>query len=177
MSDTTTLKKRRRRGQRLEDEQRTAAQELFLASFAQTANFTAACRHAGIDRSTAYRWQEHDETFMLRYQQAEAEANDVIRAAIFRRAIQGIDKPLHYQGRLVKDENGKPATVKEYSDTLLIFLAKARMPEFRDKQQVELSGQLDINGLAAEADARFSAYLAAATPASVLGRTDGGTEG
>lgn len=149
MSDTTTAKKAprqprqsRRRGQRLEEQQRAAAQATFLASFAQTANFTAACRDAGVDRSTAYRWQEHDEAFALRYRQAEGEANDVIRGAIFRRAIEGIDKPLHYQGRLVKDEYGEPATVKEYSDTLLIFLAKARMPEFREKQQVEQSGEI-----------------------------------
>lgn len=176
MNDTSAPKKRRR-GQRLTAEQRKAAQERFLEHFAQNANLTAACRYAGIERNTVYGWQEHDETFSLRYKQAEAEANDVIRAAIFRRAIVGVDKPLHYQGRLIKDENGKSVTVKEYSDTLLIFLAKARMPEFRDKQQVELSGQLDITGLAAEADTRFRAYATAAATRTVLGKSDGGAEG
>ena len=176
MNETTTPKKRRR-GQRLTAAQREAAQETFLEHFAQSANLTASCRMAGIERTTVYGWQEHDETFSMRYQQAEAEANDVIRAAIFRRAIVGVDKPLHYQGRLVKDENGKLATVKEYSDTLLIFLAKARMPEFRDKQQVEVSGSLDVNTLAAEADARFSAFLAASATTPILGKPDASTEG
>jgi hypothetical protein len=140
MSDTVTPKKRRH-GQRLTTEQKRTAQETFLLNFAVSANLTAACRAAGVERITVYRWQEHDETFSLRYKQAEAEVNDVVRAAIFRRAVEGVNEPLHHNGRIVKDEQGKPVTVKKYSDTLLIFLAKARMPEFRDKQQVEVSGK------------------------------------
>ncbi len=139
-SDTTTPKKRRR-GQQLTPDQKRTAQTLFLEEFARNANVTAACRRAGIDRSTVYRWQEHDTAFTIRYHEAEAEANDVVRAAIFRRAVNGVDKPLHHNGRMVTDADGRPVTVKEYSDTLLIFLAKARMPEFRDKQQVEVSGK------------------------------------
>ena len=157
-------------------EKRTA-QDIFLREFAQSANLTAACRQAGIHHDTFYRWTEHDETFSFRYKQAEAEANDVVRAAIFRRAVVGVDKPLHYQGRVVLDERGQRLTVKEYSDTLLIFLAKARMPEFRERQQVDISGQLDINGLAADADAKFGAFLAALTTGAVLGQSDAGTEG
>lgn len=176
-NNNTTTPKKRARGVRLTPEQKTAAQTLFLTVFAQSANLTAACRRAGIDRSTVYRWQEHDTAFTVRYHEAEAEANDVVRAAIFQRAVNGVDKPLHHNGRLVRDEDGRPVTVKDYSDTLLIFLAKARMPEFRDKQQVEISGQLDINTLAAEADAKFSAFLAATRAAEVLGKPDGGAEG
>lgn len=137
----------------------------------------AACKSAGVDRNTIRAWQEHDETFGFQFKQAEADANDVIRAAIFTRAVQGVDKPLHYQGRLVKDERGKPATVKDYSDTLLIFLAKSRMPEFRDKQQVEVSGTLDVNTLASEADAKFSAWLAASTTSPILAKPDASAEG
>jgi hypothetical protein len=140
MENNTTTHKKGRRGQRLTPEQKEIAQNVFLTSFAQNANVTAACRTAGIDRSSFYRWQEKDETFGFCYKQAEAEANDVIRAAIFKRAILGIDEPLHYLGKLVTDEQKKPVTVKKYSDTLLIFLAKARMPEFRERQQVEMSG-------------------------------------
>jgi hypothetical protein len=138
--DSVTPKKRRS-GQRLTAEEKRRAQAVFLEAFAQSANVTAACRKAGISRETIYRWQEHDATFSLRFKQAEAEANDVIRAAIFQRAVQGVDKPLHYQGRVVVDERGQRLTVKEYSDTLLIFLAKARMPEFRERQQLEVTGK------------------------------------
>jgi hypothetical protein len=132
---------KRRSGQRLTAVQRQAAQQLFLEAFAQMANFSMACRAAGVHRSVVYRWQEHDEAFALRYRQAEAEANDRIRAAIYRRAITGIEKPVHHNGRLVVDADGNPVTVREYSDVLLMFYAKSRMPEFRDRQQVELTGR------------------------------------
>jgi len=44
--------------------------------------------------------------------------------------------------RLLLDESGKPmvASMKEYSDTLAIFLLKAHAPEkYRERQQVDLS--------------------------------------
>lgn len=148
-TSTPTTRKRRRQGVRLTPEQRRAAQDVFLHEFAIRANLTSACRAAGIDRSTAYDWQERDEAFSFRYKQAEAEANDVLRAAIFQRAVQGVEKPLHYQGRVVQrkvidPETGKDryvdVTVREYSDTLLIFLAKARMPsEFRERASLDLT--------------------------------------
>lgn len=125
---------RRRRGQRPSAAERAAAQETFLASFAKLANVTAACKAAGISRETFYAWRQEDKDFGAQFTDADAAANDVIRGEILRRAVMGVDKPLHFQGRLVTDQYGRPVTVKEYSDTLLIFLAKARMPnEFRDK--------------------------------------------
>lgn len=139
---------RRRNGQRMSAVERKATQEVFLQAFALTANVRAACMKAGIDRSTVYQWQEHDEFFSLRFKQAELDANDVIRAEMFRRAVQGVEKPMVSMGKVVytTDEQGKPKPmmVREYSDSLLSLLAKARMPEFRDKQQVEVSGSLTI---------------------------------
>jgi hypothetical protein len=70
-------------------------------------------------------------------------------------AYEGVDEPVIYQGQLQvywADAEGRPAkegidgarfiplTVKWYSDNLLMFLVKARRPEFRDKGTVELSG-------------------------------------
>ena len=152
--------KKRRPGQRMTSTQRKAAQAAFLATFEQSANVTQACRAAGIDRSMAYQWLEHDEQFSILYHQAEQIANDAIRAEIFRRGHDGVEEPVLNQGQLVyeyepvldengeqrKDEKGKPMwkrgrmfTVRKYSDTLLIFLAKARMPEFRDKSSVDVN--------------------------------------
>ncbi|MGH2517370.1 MAG: hypothetical protein ACRDHP_17110 [Ktedonobacterales bacterium] len=166
---STSAPKKRRQGKRMSPDEKRRAQAVFLATFATSANLRAAAVAAGIDRNTVYYWQEHDEAFSFRYKQAEADANDVVRAAIFQRAVVGVDKPLHYQGRLIKDEQGQRMTVKEYSDTLLIFLAKSRMPEFREKQQIEHSGTIDVNTLAAEADKKLSVFLAALGAASVLG--------
>ena len=162
----------RGRGKRLTKEQTQELQEKFLKSFSMTANIRAACMSAGIDRSTVYSWQEHDSSFSLRFNIAEQEANDVIRAEIFRRAVQGYEKPVVSMGRVVYEETpildksgkpvlndkgkpvvtyGKPVTERVYSDALLSLLARARMPEFRDKQSVDLNatvnGRIDSTNL------------------------------
>jgi hypothetical protein len=145
---TTPHMRKRRQGQRMTAEERKQAQEVFLQSFALTANVRAACMKAGIDRSQIYRWQEHDQDFSFRFKQASEDANDMVRAELFRRAVQGYEKPLVSMGRVVLDENTKePLKEKVYSDQLLALLAKARLPEFRDKQQIEAninhSGSID----------------------------------
>lgn len=111
-------------------ERRDAAKEKFLDAFAQTAIILVACRSANINRTTVDYWKDRDPDFRLRFRQAEAEANDRIDAEIHRRAIQGVrrTKGVYYKGNLVGSEE-----IVEYSDTLLIFLAKARMPDrYRD---------------------------------------------
>ena len=188
----------RRSGQRLTAAEREAAQERFLATFAVTGNFSEAADAAGVERSTVIRWKHDNKRFAELYEVAERRADDAIRAEGFRRAIRGVPKPLVSNGRLVcyeepdLDENGEqrrdrqgrplyrrgePVTVLEYSDSIWHALAKARMPEFRDKQQVEVSGTIDINTLASEADQKFNTLLAALSTQTVLGKPDAGSEG
>ena len=50
---------------------------------------------------------------------------------VYRRAFNGIE-PIVYQGQISKDENGKPVTVKEYSDLLVIFALKGLFPPRSD---------------------------------------------
>jgi hypothetical protein len=110
-----------------------ARKEAFLASFAQHGIVSRACRDADIDRSTVYLWKEHDAAFLVRYNQALEEAKDAIREEVRRRAQDGWDEDVYQLGKYA-------GTVHKYSDTLLIFHAKMLMPEYRDKQQVELTG-------------------------------------
>jgi hypothetical protein len=134
----------RRRGVRLTKEQREVAQEKFLKSFRNTANMRASCMAAGIDRNTVYGWLEVDEVFSLEYKQAELDANDLIRGELFRRAVQGYEKPVVSVGKIVYGSDEKPLMEKVYSDNLLALLAKARMPEFRDKQSIDV--QANVTG-------------------------------
>lgn len=164
----------RRPGQHLTPEERKVAQETFLKSFALTANVRAACMKAGVSRETIYQWQEHDDAFGILFRQASSDANDLIRAELFRRAVQGVEEPVVSSGKLVyiEDERGqkKPLTKKVYSDQLLSLLAKARMPEFRERQRVEMSGpdgepiqtihqQMDLSMLTGEQLAQFKQWL------------------
>jgi hypothetical protein len=66
---------------------------------------------------------------------------------VYRRAFNGIDKPLVYQGQISKDKNGETVTVKEYSDLLAIFALKGLFPDkYRDNQAgVVLQGPTQIN--------------------------------
>jgi len=137
--DTVTPKKNvRRSGQRPTTEQRIDAQDKFLKAFASSGNVRAACMAAGISRTSLYAWAEHDEQFALRYNLAKSDVDDAIRAEIYRRGMFGEERYVIAQGKIVYHE-GKPLTIREKSDTLLIFHAKARMPEYKDKQQIDMT--------------------------------------
>lgn len=124
---------RRRQGKKLNQIERAAAQEKFLEAFANSANIRASCGAAGIDRSTVYQWQDSDPDFAARFDKANEDANDMIRAEYIRRAVRGIDEPIVSAGRIVYQSDGSPLTVKKYSDSLLSSLARVRLPEFKEK--------------------------------------------
>lgn len=109
----------------------------FLRALEQTGNVSASCRAAGISRETAYHWKNRDTSvgrrFAERWEKALEEATDRLELEARRRAF-GVDKPVFYQGERID-------TVKEYSDTLLIFLLKAHRPErFSERFRMEHSG-------------------------------------
>jgi hypothetical protein len=110
-----------------------AKQRVFLDAFAEHANVLMAARDADVTRRLVYYWLEHDEDFSFAFNQAKEDAKDVLRAEIYRRAVEGWDEPVTSAGKLV-------GTVRKYSDVLLIFHSKALMPEYREKHQVEMSG-------------------------------------
>ncbi len=126
--------RKRPSGVKLRKAERERAQAAFLDAFAASANVTAACKRAGVSRQTMYAWQEHDEAFSLRYKQAEAEACDVIRAAIHEHAIRGWDEPVVSMGKVVY-VGGKPLMQHKYDSSLLAKLATARLPEFRERSR------------------------------------------
>ena len=124
----------RRPGESLTPEQIEVAKEAFIAHYARYGNVGTACDKAAISRTTFYRWQEHDETFGFAYEQAKADYCDTLRHEIRRRAHDGVLKPVYQRGE-------KVGSIREYSDTLLIFEAKARMPEYRDKVDITSGGK------------------------------------
>lgn len=134
----------RRQGQHGTKEEQMALKEVWLEAYAQSGIMTAACRAANIDGTTVRGWEEHDELFVMKKHMAREIADDLIRAEIRRRGVDGVTKPVHYQGERVD-------YVTEYSDNLLMFLSKSRMPEFREKQSIEHSGTLTITDLVKKA--------------------------
>lgn len=135
MDTSNPTDEKRRQGDHLTAAERAKVQARFLTAYAKTGIILRASKAAKVDRTTVYYWQEHDEHFALRMNQARAEADDALREEIRRRAVTGTLKPVYQGGHFV-------GTIREYSDTLLIFLAKSRMPEFREK--VEHSGEVRL---------------------------------
>ena len=105
-------------------------QKSFLAAYAGCGNITHAARMARCHRMSHYKWMGQA-GYQEAYAEAHAEACDVLEGEARRRAVTGVAKPIYYQGVIV-------GTVKEYSDTLLIFLMKGAMPEkYRDNVKIE----------------------------------------
>lgn len=91
--------------------------ERFLAAFGETHLVSEAAKRAGVDRTTAYRWRQQDETFALAWADVEERSTEELEQVAVKRATTG-------------------------SDVLLIFLLKARKPEvYRENtHRVELTG-------------------------------------
>lgn len=107
----------------------------FLSAFALTGNISSACKASTVGRSTVYEWQEHDNWFADAFRIAEIESTERLELEAYRRAHDGTTKVkrAYYEGKVVDE-------IEElnYSDTLLIFLLKARNREkYGDKVKVE----------------------------------------
>jgi hypothetical protein len=146
---------------------RAHRQARFLKIFRETANIKHSCKVAGISRQTFYEWRNNDEVFKAQLATAELEANDTLEYAGHDRAVNGVPSYVVSNGHLVYEEipafdeegkpkldrygkqeylRGRPIVERKYSDTLLITLLKARMPEkYKDKSQVEHSGAVGVD--------------------------------
>jgi len=114
---------------------RTTQKKKFIEYFRQTGNVTTAAEAIGLHRCTPYKWKEKDLEFAKKWEEAEQEAADRLEQEAWRRAVEGVDEPIYYKGKLVD-------TVKKYSDTLLIFLLKGNRPEkYHERISQELTGK------------------------------------
>lgn len=112
--------------------------EEFLNHFKTTGNITKSSRAVGIARSTAIRWREEDSGFAKDFDNAVEEALDLMEAECKRRAEEGCDKPVFYQG-------AECGAIKEYSDTLMMFFLKGNRPEkYKDRVETNITGTLTV---------------------------------
>lgn len=129
MADRTT-----RTRSRVRDASREEQQARFLKELRRRANVTGAARKAGVGRRTAYDWYDADEAFAAAWDEALEEAVDELEDAAWRRAKDGVLKPVFQKGE-------KVGQVREYSDQLMTLLLKAHRPErFRERFDVTSDG-------------------------------------
>lgn len=89
----------------------------FLAALEDTHLVTESCKRAGVGRSTVYQRRDHDAEFAQAWADVEERSTEILEQIAVRRAANG-------------------------SDTLLIFLLKARRPSvYREQHRIEHVGR------------------------------------
>lgn len=136
---------------------RTQAKKLaFLTAFAELGTITHAARAAGIERRSHYDWLESDPAYPSAFAEAQHQANDALVREARRRAVEGVDKPV-YQGKELV------GLIREYSDTLLIFLLKGALPDvYRDRVEMRIDIHREAEAVAAQFGLDADAVLAEA---------------
>lgn len=103
----------------------------FLTVFADTCSVTKAAAAIGVARQTVYEWRDSDAEFAAAWQAAERLGVEGMKDEVKRRAFDGVNEPVFYQGY-------ECGTVRKYSDTLAMFLIKAHDPAYRDSSRVDI---------------------------------------
>ena len=94
---------------------------LFLQALRETGNVSAAARAAGKSRAAIYRARKQLPDFAADWADALEEAADWLELEALRRAVDGTEEGRYFRGEMI-------GTITRYSDSLLMFLLKARRP-------------------------------------------------
>lgn len=94
---------------------------MFLELLRETANVSASARRVGVSRQAAYKARARSGTFREAWEDAIEEGVDALEEEARRRAFEGVERLIFYQGEPV-------GAVREYSDVLMILLLKGRRP-------------------------------------------------
>ena len=109
----------------------------FLNVVAETGCVSDACKAIQVSRKTVYGWREADGEFCSDWKYALEDYKDKLQKEADRRAVEGVDHPVTYMGMIT-------ATYKDYSDQLLLARLKRLDPEYKDRQQVEHTGDVGL---------------------------------
>ncbi len=140
----------------------------FLKVLSRTGNVTHAARAVGMSRQGVYDAKYADEEFSKKWDDAVEQAIDLLEIEARRRAFKGTRKPVFFQGR-------QCGHIREYSDSLMMFLIKGKRPEYATERR-EVSGRdggpVEVRNLSdGEIDSKLSQLLGKAGIDSAPGGT------
>ncbi len=99
----------------------------FLEHLRETCNVTESAQVAGVSRTAMYERRAIDPELAKAWDDAVEQATDALEKEARRRALDGVDKPVYFQGKRVD-------VIKEYSDPLLMFMLKGHRPhKYRER--------------------------------------------
>lgn len=123
-----------------------AKQRGFLVAYAALGRVDLAAEAAKIERASHYRWLREHADYRAAFEQSREQVAQRLEDEAFRRAHDGVERPVTVAG--------ERELIREYSDTLLIFLLKGAKPErYRERFSAELAapGGGELFGTLAEA--------------------------
>ena len=94
----------------------------FIEKLRESGNVRYSCTKAGISSSTAYRARARSTRFARAWEDALSVVCDELEVSAFRRAIDGVERPVYHKGELV-------GHYRTFSDRLTMFLLTALRPE------------------------------------------------
>ena len=111
---------------------RRSWQEAFIEAMRLMGNVMRSCSFAKVSRRNVYDEYDRNPEFAKAWREAEEESSDRLEAEAWRRAHDGIDKPVFHQGE-------QCGVIREYSDGLITLLLKARRPyKFRENSSIQI---------------------------------------
>ena len=116
----------------------------FLEAFAECYTVTEACKRVKISRVSVYTERKNNPIFAEAWAQVEEQTTEYLEREAIRRAAEGVIE----RGTYDEDGNLTGEFVRKFSDTLLIFMLKARRPEkYRENVYIDgnISGAIDHN--------------------------------
>ena len=102
-----------------------ATKRRYIRMLAKSTGPRSAAEKVGISYRTTVKWRATDPEFARQEVEARAKYLELLEIEADRRGVDGIDKPVYFQGEKVD-------TNKVYSDHLLMFRLKKLDPKYRD---------------------------------------------
>lgn len=115
-----------------DEEKRRKAYMAVIEHLRDVPNVTRACRLVGVNRNKFYRYKKTRPDVEAAYQEALLEGAEVAELELWRRGVEGVDKPVTHKGQIT-------AWYKEYSDNALFGILNARHPLYDRTKKVDIT--------------------------------------
>lgn len=126
----------------------------FLACLSLSPNVTGAAKAAHVNRQRVYEVRGEEPKFAAAWDDAINQALDAAEGELYRRGVEGINKPVTVAGQR--------EVIREYSDTLLIFLLKSHRPEkYRETIRHDVTWREEVKKLGFDPDQLVNEFVAA----------------
>jgi hypothetical protein len=130
---------------------------VFFEEFARSANIKSACALSGYNDTSVYEWRKKYADFEEMWKEADRHATIALETEMYRRAVFGVTRsePMLYKGKIVVTKE-----ITEYSDTLAIFLAKARNPDkYRERIEVNVNWRAELKQVGIDPEQYFAQMI------------------